>query len=315
MTAWPLLAAALLLLVGGGIAVAYLLAPARKEEQIGDDSSPAAASDPGPAVALPADPAPRLGRLLMRTGLQSRLHWELVRAGVMLRPSEVAALSLGAGAVGWLVGALTLKSYLLGLILALGGLWGPWLALGVRKGQRLKKLTRQLPAALTMLSSSLRSGYSLLRSLEVIAGEMDPPVRQEFRRILDETAVGYSLEQALTNMVYRTQSSDVKLMVTAMQIQAQAGGNLAEILDNTAATIRERFQLAAEISTLTAEGRMSVMILAGLPIGLALIINTVSPGYLSPLWTDPLGRMMLGAGAVMLTTGVLITKRMLNVNL
>jgi tight adherence protein B len=239
----------------------------------------------------------------------------MVRAGVMLWPSELAALSAAAAALGWALGRIALHQNVLGLVLAGAGLIAPWLALGARRAQRLKHLTEQLPPALTMLASSLRSGYSLLRGLQVLAEEMQPPIAEEVQRVLDETNVGYSLEQALTNLVQRTQSADIKLVVTAIQIQSQVGGNLAEILDKTAALIRDRFQLASEVLALTAEGRMSTAILVGMPIGLALIINVLSPGYLTPMWTEPLGRDMLLIAAGMLTLGVLIVKKMLDVTI
>ncbi len=299
-----------LAVAGAGLALAWRFAPAEEPAA----SAVAPAPEPRTPV-LQHDPAPVLSHLLRLTGFQSRLRWEVVRAGVMLWPSELLALSGGLAALGWVLGGVMLHQSLLGLLLAAAGLAAPWLAVGARRAQRLKRLTRQLPSALTMVASSLRSGYSFLRALQVLADEMQPPLSEEVRRVLDETAVGFSLEQALTNLVQRTQSADVKLVVTAIQIQLRVGGNLAEILDKTAALIRDRFQLASEVSALTAEGRMSTAVLVGLPIGLGLIINVLSPGYLDPLWTDPLGRIMLGLAATMLSLGVIIIRKMLDVTI
>lgn len=303
-------AAAFLLLAAGGALLAWRWALPAPDAAVG--RSPARAQRPPSAL---RDPAPALARLLHLTGLQSRLRWELMQAGVMMWPSELFALSAGTGALGWCLGRIGMHSDLLGLLLAGAGLTAPWLAVGARRAQRLKRLTQQLPAALTMLASSLRSGYSLLRAFQVLTEEMQPPLSEEVRRVLDETNLGYSLEQALTNLVQRTQSADVKLVVTAIQIQSRVGGNLAEILDKTAALIRDRFQLGSEIAALTAEGRMSTAVLIGLPVGLGLIIHLLSPGYLTPLWTDPLGRMMLTAAAGMLGLGILIIKKMLDVTI
>ncbi len=307
----PVLATALLLvLAAGGVLLASRSAlPAPGTPSAGNPAS-SARSTPAPR-----DPAPALARLLHLTGLQSRLRWELVQAGVMLWPSELFALSAGIGALGWSLGRIGLHSDLLGLLLTGAGLAAPWLAVSARRAQRLKRLTQQLPSALTMLASSLRSGYSLLRAFQVLAEEMSPPLADEVRRVLDETNVGYSLEQALTNLVQRTQSADVKLVVTAIQIQSRVGGNLAEILDRTAALIRDRFALSSEIAALTAEGRMSTAVLIGLPVGLGAIIQLLSPGYLTPLWTDPLGRVMLTGAAGMLGLGILIIKKMLDVTI
>lgn len=296
------------LTAGFGVAVVYLLFPAGKGQR-------ATEASPRRDASRKCDPAPSLSSLLQRTGLWQRLQWDLMRAGVMLWPSEVAAICAGSAALGWVVGRIVLKQTLMGLLLAGAGLAMPWMVIQARKARRLKELTQQLPSALGMLASSLRTGYSLLRAFQVLAEEMEPPLATEMQRVLDETAVGYSLEQALTNLVRRTQSADIKLVVTAVQIQNQVGGNLAEILDRTAALIRERFQLAHEIAAITAEGRLSTLVLVGMPVGLALIINVISPGYLAPLWTDPLGRLMLGAAAVMLTTGMLLIRRMLYVQI
>ena len=306
-----LVAGAVFLVVAGiGVVLALRFTPA-------DDSASAPVS-PAPdarAAAVQVDPAPALSRLLHLTGFQSRLRWEIVRAGIMLWPSELLALSAGIAALGWVLGRIVLHQNLVGILLAGAGLAVPWLLIGARRAQRLKRLTRQLPSALTMIASSLRSGYSLLRALQVLANEMQAPISEEVGRVLDETNVGYSLEQALTNLVERTRSADVKLVVTAIQIQLRVGGNLAEILDNTAALIRERFQLASEVSALTAEGRMSTAVLVGMPIGLGALIHLMSPGYLSPLFTDPLGRLMLLVAAAMLTLGMVIIRKMLTVTI
>ncbi len=304
---WAVAAAVFLLVAGLGFALAQGFAP---READGEE----APSEVGPPTS-PKDPAPTLGKLLHLTGFQARLRWEIVRAGVMLWPSELLALSAGLGALGWVLGRIVLHQGLVGALLAGGGLAVPWLLIGARRAQRLKRLTQQLPSALTMVASSLRSGYSLLRAFQILAEEMQPPISEEIRRVLDETNVGYSLDQALSNLIERTRSADVKLVVTAIQIQNRVGGNLAEILDKTAALIRDRFQLASEISALTAEGRMSTAVLVGLPIGLGLIINVLSPGYLTPLFTDPLGRMMLLVAGAMLSLGMIIIRKLLAVTI
>jgi len=251
---------------------------------------------------------------LRGTRLNDAMQWELLRAGLLIKPSEMIAISVAAGVGAYMV-ALTLPpSLITRAFLLLIGLGSPWVYVQIRKQYRYKLLITQLPEALQLIASSLRSGFSILRAIEVVANEMPAPISREFRWVLDEVNVGVSMDRAFTHMVHRTASPDVKLMVTAIQIQSSVGGDLAEVLDTTSTMIRERFQLTAEVAALTAEGRLSAVILGGLPIGLALFIHMLNPEYLEPLMREPLGiGMMIGAGSLMIF-GLLIIKNMLNVD-
>ncbi len=184
----------------------------------------------------------------------------------------------------------------------------------MRKGHRQKQITIQLPETLRLIASSLRSGFSILRALQVAADEMAPPISQEISWVLDEINVGVSREEAFAHMTTRTQSADVKLMVIAIQIQSKVGGNLAEILETTGDMIQQRFHLAAEIAALTAEGRLSAGVLTCLPMGLAFIIYLLNPNYLMPLVTEPIGTIMLVAGAGLMLAGLGVIKLMLKVD-
>jgi tight adherence protein B len=262
-----------------------------------------------------ADTAPLLTRLLRRTPLNDLLQWELLRAGLLIKPSEMLVVSLAAGLALFIVGLLFTPNLVTRGVLVCLGLAGPWVLVAVRKQSRYKLLVTQLPEALQLVASSLRSGFSILRAIEVVAEEMPPPICQEFRWVLDEVNVGVSMEKAFGHMTARTNSPDVKLMVTAIQIQSNVGGDLAEVLEATSAMIRERFQLTAEIAALTAEGRLSAIILGGLPIGLALLIHMLNPEYMVPLVTEPMGIAMVVVGGTMMLLGVLIIKSMLNVDI
>jgi len=261
-----------------------------------------------------ADSVPLVTQLLRGTRLNDAMQWELLRAGLLIKPSEMIAISVAAGVGAYMV-ALTLPpSLITRAFLLLIGLGSPWVYVQIRKQYRYKLLITQLPEALQLIASSLRSGFSILRAIEVVANEMPAPISREFRWVLDEVNVGVSMDRAFTHMVHRTASPDVKLMVTAIQIQSSVGGDLAEVLDTTSTMIRERFQLTAEVAALTAEGRLSAVILGGLPIGLALFIHMLNPEYLEPLMREPLGiGMMIGAGSLMIF-GLLIIKNMLNVD-
>ena len=165
------------------------------------------------------------------------------------------------------------------------------------------------------MSLGRRSGQSILSGMQIIVTQMQQPITDEFARVIQEVKFGASLSDALDDMVHRTDNYDMELIISAVQTQLTVGGNLAEVLDNIGTMIRDRVRLAGEISAATAEGRMSAMILVGMPILLAFIINIVSPGYLTPLFTETLGRMLLGGAIMLMLTGVLIIRGMLNIDL
>ena len=312
-----LLAVAAFVLLGAG---AYALLNAlssqdlRKERRrladLGDRTSA-----PGLRPQPRTDWAPGVTLLLRALKLHDRVQWELLRAGLLLKPSELTAVSLAAGGAALLIGRLAGRPLVVNLLAALIAMVAPWFYVVMRKGQRRQQITTQLPEALQLVASSLRSGFSILRAIDVVGKEMPPPISQEFGWILAEVNVGLSMDRAFGNMTERTQSPDVKLMVTAVQIQSKVGGNLAEVLETTATMIRERFQLAGEIGALTAEGRLSAAVLGGLPVGLALMISVVNPDYLSPLFSDPLGIALLLASGGLMLLGMVVIKSMLKIDL
>ena len=261
-----------------------------------------------------SDTAPLLTQLLQITRLNDGLQWQLLQAGLLFKPSEMLFVSVAAGLGMYVASVLFALSTAAQGFLTLAGVTIPWIYVAARKQRRYKLLVTQLPEALQLVASSLRSGFSILRAIEVAANEMPSPISQEFRWVLDEVNVGVSMEKAFGHMTMRTQSPDVKLMVTAIQIQSSIGGDLAQVLETTSAMIRQRFQLTAEIAALTSEGRLSALILAGLPIGLAGIIHILNPEYMVPLIAEPMGHIMLIAGGALMLFGVLLISNMLNVD-
>lgn len=281
----------------------------------GGKQSSADSKQPGPSKPTDADRAPFLTRLLSVAGINHKLQQSLLAAGLLVRPSEFAALCMGLAAAGF--GGLFLfkHSITYALLAAIAGAIGPLAWVKFRIGNRQQKCLRQLPEALELIATALRSGYSFARAMELVSQQMEPPIADEARRIVDELAVGISLDQALEHFAARQAHYDVKLFVAAVQIQTRIGGNLAEMLIKTAAMIRQRAQLASEIAALTAEGRMSAGILAALPVFLAIAVNYLSPGYLRPLVEDPLGRYMCIAGVVLMASGLATIKRLITVEL
>jgi tight adherence protein B len=272
------------------------------------DSSPQAAG-------VRRDAVPVLTQALQNTPLWQNLQIELIRADWLLRPSEFVALC--AGAAAGVMGLAWLIFHSLGMGLALGVCVAalPYSLLKSQQQKRLKMLSLQLPDGLDMLAGSLRSGFSILRAMQVVRSQMHPPIAQEFGRVVDEVQFGIPIEAALDNMVTRTGSYDLELIVAAVQTQLAVGGNLAEIFDSISEMIRERVRLMGELSSATAEGRMSAGILLAMPIGMGLIVNMMNPGYLSPLFHDPMGLILLGAGGGLMLVGSLIIRALINVDI
>jgi tight adherence protein B len=171
----------------------------------------------------------------------------------------------------------------------------------------------QLVEPIQMLSSGLRAGFGLLQAMEAASEQISAPLSVEIRRTLRDTAMGASVDQALTALNERIGSPDFDIVITAVLIQRSVGGNLAEILDNVAHTMRERERIRGEIRTLTSQQRMTGYVIGGIPIGLLVIFGMISPEFTGTLFTDPLGRMMLGAAAVSETIGFVVIQKIVNI--
>ena len=175
--------------------------------------------------------------------------------------------------------------------------------LGRRKSSRLNAFNKQLPDTITLIANALRAGSSFLQAIELVVRESRPPISIEFSRVIREVNLGLPFETALENMVRRVRSDDLELMATAISIQHTVGGNLAEILDSIAFTIRERIRIKGEIRTLTAQQRLSGYVVGFLPIGLASFLFVAAPGFMEPMFANPPAVLGLPAGVVILCFG------------
>jgi tight adherence protein B len=261
------------------------------------------------------DPAPLLTGFLQRSDFGRKLQTELLRGGLMLRPSEFLIISGICALTGSFAGLKLGHSVVFGVLLMGAGAVGPYMHMKSKQTQRQRQISNQLPDALDLLSSSLRSGHSFLRGLQVVVTQMSPPITEEFERAIDEVRLGQSLDLALSHILDRTGNYDLELVISAVQTQLSIGGNLAEIMDNISGMIRERVRLAGEIAAATAEGRMSAGILGGMPFAMAFLINVVSPGYINPLFSSTFGLILLAGAGGMMLTGILIIKKMLEIDI
>jgi tight adherence protein B len=251
---------------------------------------------------------------------------DIARADLHLRPTEFLAIWAGS-TVGVPVIMVVLSLFLPALrnplVLIIGVVVGfllPRFWLARRRNGRLAAFNRQLPDTITLIANALRAGSSFLQAIELVVRESRPPISVEFSRVIREVNLGLAFEQALENMVRRVRSDDLELMATAIAIQHQVGGNLAEILDSIAFTIRERIRIKGEIRTLTAQQRLSGYVVAGLPIGLATFLFVAAPGFMTPMFDDrasliglPAGVIILATGGVMMFIGFMLIRRIVDI--
>lgn len=252
--------------------------------------------------------------LRRREGARQRVARRLRRAGLAWRVEEFLTLQATCAVVAApLLSALGRSWVWVPVGLALGWL-GPELYLNRRIGRRLARVSADLPGALSMMSGALKSGHSFLQAAETVARELGGPLGEEFEKLVHEVRLNVSMEDALANLVDRVRLDDLDLVVTAVLIQRQVGGNLAQVIDQIAATIRERVRLKGEVRVLTSQGRLSGWIVGALPVALLFLISLVNPLYVQPLFTTALGRGLLAAAALMEALGALIIRRIVQVD-
>lgn len=244
-----------------------------------------------------------------------RIELLMQQADWPIRGTEFEAILL---LWGGLVGLITFLVTLKGAMFIAGALAGILMGLGLlglRIRRRRKKFTNQLGDMLTMVANALRAGFSFMQAFELISREMDAPMGREVQLVVNEVNLGNTLESALDNMQRRVASPDFELVVTAVLIQRQVGGDLASILDTISETIAERVRMRREVMTLTAQGRASGWVLVIIPFALSGVIYVISPGYLDPLLTTEIGHVFI-AGAVLLELiGIVVIRRIVDIKI
>ena len=267
-----------------------------------------------------------LNKVVEQRDFGANLARDLARADLKLKPSEFLFI-WGGSIVGvpaaMLAFSIALPALGSPLILLLGmflGFWLPRFWLGRRKGGRLGAFNKQLPDTITLIANALRAGSSFLQAIEMVVRESRPPVSTEFGRVIREVNLGLAFEVALENMVRRVKSDDLELMATAISIQHTVGGNLAEILDSIAYTIRERVRIKGEIQTLTAQQRLSGYVVGFLPIALALFLFVAAPRFMDPMFDKdvavgglPVGVIILFFGGFMMFLGFMAIRKIVDI--
>lgn len=246
---------------------------------------------------------PALHRLMMRWAWATKLQEFLVQAGMDVKPAKIVLLSSVLAVGGYLICGYFYPRIPLDIAsgVVLGGI--PFLVVAWKKRLRLRKFEEHLPEALDLLGRAVRAGHAFTTGLEMIAKESSEPVAGEFRKTFEEQNFGIPLRDALLNMSERIPSLDVRFFVTALLIQKETGGNLAEILDSLARVIRDRFRIYRDVQTKTAQGRLTAIILIALPPLMMLALGSLNPHYMRTLFTDPIGPLILGIAGTMQIVG------------
>jgi tight adherence protein B len=255
-----------------------------------------------------------LDRALQGRGFADNISTQLARADLKMTVSEFLALQVisvlsSVGLAYLLFGGGILLPAAAGVI----GFFVPRIYMRLRQRRRLNQFNDQLGDAINQMANGLRAGYSVMQAMDAVAQEMPPPIAMEFRRVVQEMQLGLSMEQALTNMLRRIDSEDLDLMITAINVQREVGGNLADILDVINYTIRERVRIKGEVRTLTAQGRASAYVITFLPVGLTLLLLVLNREYVMKLFTHTCGWIMVGVGVVLIAAGAFALMKITNI--
>jgi tight adherence protein B len=268
----------------------------------------------GPVSWIPDQLVDLADQIVESRGAAQRLEHKIERAGWRLKVGEFVAGVVLCGLGGLLLGLLLVQKPLFGLIAAVIAGAIPLVLLSLRTSRRMAKLHVQLPDILSILASSLRAGHSFLQALDAVGKEIGGPGGEEFGRLTAEIRLGKTVDSALNDLAERVGSDDFKWAVLAVGIQREVGGNLAEVLDTVADTMRERDQIRRQVEVLSAEGRLSLYILAGLPVVISLYLALVNPVYFGLLFTTRIGLVMFVTAACLEILGIFWMKKVVRIN-
>lgn len=301
------------------VALVYFFAGSRKEDEVtkrldryalGLEEKKKKRREPASRVSPLGE---RLDRALAERGLARNLRTQLARANLKLTAGEFIAATIICMILFPAIVFILRRDIPLSLLAAVLGLFAPRWYMAYLQRKRLKAFNDQLGDIISMMVNGIRAGYSVLQAMEAVAQEMDEPASEEFSRVVKEIQLGLSLEQALDNLLRRVPSDDLDMTVTAIKVQQEVGGNLAEVLDTISFTIRERVRIKGEIRALTAQARASGYVVSFLPIGVAILIYAINPRFMGMMFIDPCGWMMLGVAGTGIISGFFITRKIANI--
>lgn len=254
-----------------------------------------------------------LGKSKLGSKYKEKIEIQLTQAHLPLKAEEYIAINLLIFFAATIIFLVFIENLAGSIALALLAACVPEVFVNSRRKGIIQKIDQQLPDTLALISNTLKSGYSFLQAVDTASKELPPPISLEFQHIIKEVNLGVNTEKALESLCKRVQSKDLELIIMAVLIQRQIGGNLSEILDNISETIRSRIKIKGEIKVLTAQGRVSGIIISLLPVVLGVILNFINPAYISVLFRHPVGLAMLGLAVMMQGMGIYLIRRIIRI--
>ncbi len=311
----------LLLLVATFSIVLYVTRPTKEETDLGDRLAGLGRGGSGMPATVNQDilrheaysDLPLIDAVLQRIKIAADINTLIQQANSDWTVGRVIFGALVAGVVAGFLGGLWFDNVVFGVLCGLVAANGPYVYLRIKRAQRMRKFETVLPEAIDLLARALRAGHSLTAAIEMVAREVADPVGSEFRRVFEEQNFGLPMREALLNLANRLPVKDLQFLVTAMLVQKETGGNLAEVLDKTGAVIRERARLLGQLRIYTAQGRLTGWILGLLPFIVFLLMNMVHPGYAHLLLSDPTGRKAVWIGLGLMLIGIWMIRRIVDI--
>jgi tight adherence protein B len=296
----------------GGVVMSRRADSALIEERLGFEEPQAEQGQPKEQRPSPLTDA--LDRALVERGIGSDLSTQLARANLKLTVGEFAALTVilvvlaGAASFVWK------RDVIVTAVACLLAFFAPRAYVGLRRGRRLKAFNAQLGDTINLMVNSIRAGYSILQAMRAVSEEMAPPISEEFGRVVQEVQLGIPVDDALAHMLRRVPSEDLDMMITAINIQREVGGNLAEVLESISFTIRERIRIKGEIKALTAQSRISGYMVALVPVVLAGVIYLINPEFMGLLFQHTCGHIMLGVAVLGIGAGFFVINKVVDID-
>lgn len=282
------------------------------EERLGLADERAALADGAVARKTPVGDA--LNRALAQRGVGADLATQLARADIKVTVGEFMAatviLVIAAGGIAYFLK----RDFVVAAMACLGGFFGPRIYIGMARGRRLRAFSDQLGDTIQLMVNGIRAGYSILQAMEAVSQEMGPPISDEFARVVQEVQLGLTLEHAMDNMLRRVPSDDLDMLITAVNVQREVGGNLAEVLDSIAFTIRERVRIKGELRAMTGQSRMSGYMVGMVPVGLAVFLYLFNRAYVMQLVDHICGYVMLGCSVIGIASGFAVMNKVMQID-
>ena len=256
---------------------------------------------------------PALDSLLRRSARISAMQEALLQAGMKLRAGNFLVLCLVSGAVAGFAALVWSRNPAITWAALIIGAFIPYASVSYRRQKRFEKIEELFPEAIDTLARAVRAGHAFTTALEMISNEATEPLAGEFRKLYEEQKFGMPVRDALMNLTERVPLVDVKFFVTAVMLQRETGGNLAEILDNLSYVIRERFKIQRQVRVYTAQGRLTMALLMGMPPIIIVVMMVLNPSFIRPLFSDPIGHTLLVAGITLQTIGYFVIRKIIRI--